>query len=305
MQHNTEIDTVGIQIDCNNSYEQGEVLNGLLGFILKIDTLYLGNKRYKPNKQLDFTKTEYCLYHGRALIATIKTGTYRAKSHFGNSYIIKYFLSVKFAGLKRYNNKLDRVSFLSLVRVTAYLNDREIPFKFTELDICIDVPCKFYHILAICTKKSPKTNYYGLTDIQKYHGETTWIENIDTTKRDKAVLRAYAYDKRYKERLKYDITRFELKLQPKYFNKYGFSLRSIVKALDRYHVMYFKNLEDKHCKISAYNSYGIIRKREIQRLGFDKHRLLPDIRYIKHFLDTIQDVSEFDIEFGLVDIELL
>ncbi len=88
-------------------------------------------------------------------------------------------------------------------------------------------------------------------------------------KQDKALLRSYVYDKGAKEGLCAPITRFELKLQSKYFSKYGFRIDNIQKALNRYHVMYFPDIADKCKKIEEYRSYKRVYKRERERLGLD------------------------------------
>jgi hypothetical protein len=138
-------------------------------------------------------------------------------------------------------------------------------------------------MLAICTQKSPKTQYYGLTEKQNYT-TTTYIEKITEDKFDKAVLRAYLYDKSLKEHLDYAITRFELKLQPKFFNKHGFNVWYLENTLARYYVMYFEDIEIKNTKIEAYNSYQTVRKRELKRLGFDTYRLYADMNTISNFI---------------------
>lgn len=124
---------------------------------------------------------------------------------------------------------------------------------------------------------------------------TTYIEKIPSKNLEKAVLRAYTYNKSLKERLSKHITRFELKLQPKYFHKYSFNITSIEKALSRYYVMYFKNSHEKTRIIEAYERYQLFRKREIDRLNLEKYRLNPDITKIKSFLEQLLNINDFDI----------
>jgi len=127
-----------------------------------------------------------------------------------------------------------------------------------------------------------------------FSGLTTYIEKIERNKLTKAVLRAYTYDKRHKELLPYDITRFEIKLQAKYFNKHGFSIESIEKTLDRYHVMYFENLLEKYTIMTIYDKYKTVQKREICRLGLEQYRIYADMDYISDFIDLILNVTDSD-----------
>jgi hypothetical protein len=288
MNYKTEIDTIAIQIDCNYAEQQREILDGLLRFTTGL-SLFIGHKDSIVG--INMIRREHYIYANNTTVATINTGVFRAGSYIQNNYAMKYYINIKFAGLKTYNEILDKASHDYLLKICAFLNTRGIAFKLTELDVCIDSECAFDNILAICTKKSPKTKYNKLTDTQMYNS-TTYIEDITAKKYSKAVLRAYTYDKRYKEKLSYDLTRFEIKLQPKYFNKYGFSVASIEKALDRYHVMYFESVEYKNEIITSYSAYKTVRKREIKKLKFNEYRLLPDMQYINNFIYQLQNIND-------------
>ncbi len=295
----TAIDTIGIQIDCNNAYIQREILQSILGFTMMTNSLYVDHKDYPVG--MNTTRREYFIYSNNITVATINTGVFRAGSHANNDYAMKYYINIKFAGLKKYNDVLDASSHNCLLMICAYLNTRGIVFKLTELDVCIDAECAYENILAVCTKKSPKTHYHELIDDQVY-ATTTYIEKIVAQKRDKAVLRAYTYDKSHKEKLSSKITRFEVKLQPKYFNKYGFSIKAIEKALNRYHVMFFENIEEKHSKIEAYDRYKSVQKRELKRLKFNNYRLYADMGYIETFINLILTVNDYNIYNMLLPI---
>ncbi len=280
IKHATAVDTIGMQIDLDNERTQIETLHGLLDF-MKECRLYI---------ETSTVEKKYLLYAHKQTIATVTTGSFNTGSYINNEFSTKYYIAIKFAGLKRHKENIDNASHDILLTICAYLNVRGIRFKLTELDICIDIECAYENILAVCTKKSPKTHYHALTDDQVYV-TTSYIEKIEKQKRDKAVLRAYTYDKSNKEKLSNKITRFEIKLQAKYFNKYGFSIEAIQKAFDRYHVMYFKDVAEKEKKIEKYQSYQHVYKREINALGFANYRLLPDMGYIEHFIYNILSVG--------------
>jgi hypothetical protein len=279
MKHATAIDTIGIQIDCNDATEQQYVLTGLLDFIIKADSLYLQNNSFILDSNVMII--EYCIYANNTIVAKINTGIFRTGKV--NNYVTKYYINVTFAGLKRCNEVLDAVSMDSLLRVCAYFNVKNIKFKLTELDICIDVDCPFEHMLAICIKKTPKTKYYTFNDRQAY-SNTTYIEKISIKKLNSSVSRAYYYDKRAKQNLDYDRSRFELKLQHRYFNKYGFDTKAIQNALNRYYVMYFKNIGDRNAIIEAYNGYEFVREKEAIGLDLHRYRIYPDIDVIQNFI---------------------
>ena len=298
MEHSTTVDTVGIRIEVNSDFEQREIQNEILNYIRDTRGIYISCKNYFYGKgEHDFSR-EYFIHCINTTIATIYTGFFTKINHTTKQFQKKFYINIKFAGLKRYDKAIDKASLDCLLRVCAYLNTRGIPFYLTELDVCIDVKCAFEHLLSVCVRRSPKTKYYGLRDSQKYNN-TTYLEKIEKEKLDRAVLRAYAYDKSYKEDLDYALTRFELKLQPKYFNKYGFYIKAIEKAINRYYVMYFDSLDIKNSKIDKYNSYKNPKKREIERLGFEDYRIYADMNYIEDFIDLLQEIDEFSYKFGL------
>lgn len=219
-----------------------------------------------------------------ATIAKIHTGFFTTVKE-GKVYP-KFYINITFAGLKRYNDIADYVSNDCLMKICAFLNRSAIRYKLTEMDVCIDIECPFEHMMAFCVKKSPKTKYYAFEDRQAYK-QTQYIEKISSEKVGSSVLRAYYYDKRAKESLPYYLTRFELKLQNKYFNKYGVSVESIQKALNRYYVLHFKNTFDKYVMMDIYRSQPFIRSKQALKLGFEPYRIYPDIMAIKHYLDQM------------------
>jgi hypothetical protein len=298
MEYETHIDTVTVQIDCDDSVMQQMLLKELLGYINTFG-LYTGSKDVNENKATDIIKVEYALYANNSTLLTINTGSFR--TIINARYVIKYYVSVKLAGLKSYNEDSDRQSNDILMLLCAYLNSNQIVFKFAELDVAIDANIPFEHMVAVCTKKTPKTNYWEFGEQKVYENQTTYIEKIEKSKLNKAILRSYVYDKSLKEGLPYNMTRFEIKLQSAFFNKYGFDINPIQNALNRYHVMYFEDIGLKNSKIDAYNHYQKPQKREIQRLGFEEYRLYPNVDYIASFIDYLLNIY-FYPDFGILYI---
>ena len=289
MNHHTTIDTVKVQADFDNAFEQREALNVLIQTLTATGIFSIQQKDYLSN-----FKSDFFIYSHQTTIASITTKLFNERINGTSSYAIKYYISVKLAGLCRYNEKIDSISHYCLLKTCAFFNTNNIAFKLTELDVCIDAECEFHHLLALCVKKSPKTDYYNPSDMQAYT-DTSYIEKIPYKKLEKAVLRAYMYNKSHKERLSQKITRFELKLQPRYFNKYSFDIAQIEKALNRYYVMYFKDSDQRSHAIEAYEKYQVFRKREITRLGLDTYRLYPDIATIQSFLKQLLHVNDFEV----------
>jgi hypothetical protein len=145
---------------------------------------------------------------------------------------------------------------------------------------------KIDNVLVICTTKLPRTEYYSLND-SFYNGDSVYIEKFTKNKLDYYSQRAYVYNKAKKENLKYPLTRFELKLQKSFF-KNDLDFETIVNAINRYTVMYFKNIYEKNIIIDRYYSYSRIGKRDTERMGLDRYRLKPDVVKIERFIDNLK-----------------
>jgi hypothetical protein len=290
MKYTTGIDTLALQIDCNDGMTQHVILDGLLMQQNNFPSTHLAYQDYTFGTNTNLKKRKHIFFCKSTKLATIDTGSYRYYNYQNYSFETKFYINIKFAGLRSYNELADKTAYDFLLLICSYLNTRGIFYKLTELDICIDSFCKMENILAICTRKAPKTQYYPLNSVQRYD-TTTYIEKIAKNKLKSAVLRAYTYDKGYKEELDQDITRFEIKLGSTYFRRYGCSAESIVNALNRYSVLYFEDVNLKNAKMEAYSNYQVVRKREIQRLEFEKYRLYADAKWIMDYINHLYSVN--------------
>jgi hypothetical protein len=234
----------------------------------------------------------FFIYYNNTYIASISTGIYTTydKNMIATNI---YYISTKFAGLKRYNELVDNASLDCLFRICAFFNSHNLVFKVTQLDIAIDINTKFENVLAVCTKRTPNTQYFSLSEQQKFE-QTRYVENIAYDKLHKVSKHAYTYDKAFKEGLDFDLTRFELSLNPKFFSKNALNIENIAKALDRYHVMYFPTTKEKQTKINEYESYTNFRSRDIKKIGFEAYRLYPDLIYINEFLSWMFNIELLD-----------
>jgi hypothetical protein len=292
LKYTTEIDTLSLQLNFNTDNEQRVILQDILNHLKNIFNSYIDTVKYTVGS---VKKMEYKIYCNNRTVLSFITGY----SH--NNYFIK----IKFAGLKTYDAIVDDTSLNYLYITVAYINTKDIIWNLAELDVAIDIPLvNFDNLLAICTSKTA-TQYHILGEIQQYDGETTYIEKFDNEySKNTAIKRSYLYNKALKEQNVhnhipgFNLQRFEVKLQAPYFTRYGFDIDILIKTLDKYHLLYFNNINEKHALILRYNNHRSgIRQREIQRWQLDRYRLYYEVDYIRHFIYILTTITNEHI-FG-------
>jgi len=289
--YNTQIDTVKIQLEFNNQEEQHTAHSNIISYISKY---YYVNYTDFTNEMSGQTNRVFFVYYNNTYIASISTGIHM-KNDRHNRPITVFSIGIKLAGLQRYDKAIDNASNNCLWRLCAFANSNKLAFKITQLDVAIDIYAKFENVMAVCTKRTPNTQYYSLSEQQMFE-ETRYVEKIAIDRLYRISKHAYTYDKAYKENLNYDLTRFELSLGNKFFNKYGADINAIAKALDRYHVMYFPTVSEKQNKIVEYESFKNFRSRDVERIGFEAYRVYPDLQYINDFLYWMFNIELFHFE---------
>ncbi len=275
--YSTEVDTASIKINCN-SLEEQQGISFMLG---RAVTEY--NKVCIRDKV--FTKEREILFNNNRL-GIIRLGMNPLWNKFARQYDMNFYVAVSFYGLKSHIGILDNLSNGCLFSVCGILNTFSIEYVFTELDVCLDISAKIDNVLAICTTKLPRTEYH-LVNNSFYSGDTVYIEKISKDKISYNSQRAYVYNKAKKENLNYPLTRFELKLQKSFF-KNDLDFEAIIDALNRYKIMYFPNIYEKSIVIDRYNSYSRISRRDIERMGLERHRLRPDVVKIERFIKSLK-----------------
>ncbi|WP_151948077.1 hypothetical protein [Aliarcobacter butzleri] len=278
MIYSTEIDTVSIQINCSNL----EVQQGISFMISRAVTEY--NKVYIKDNA--YTKQREILFNNNRL-GTIRLGMNPIWNKFTRKSIINYYVAVSFYGLKSHIEILDNLSNGCLFTVCGILNTFNFNYVFTELDVCLDMNTKMDNILAICTTKLPRTEYHLLNN-SFYNGDTVYIEKISKDRINYNSQRAYVYNKAKKENLRFPLTRFEIKLQKLFFINNEFDSEIIINTLNRYAVMYFKNISEKNMIINKYNSYSRVSKRDIEKMELNKYKLEFDVSKIENFINTLK-----------------
>lgn len=288
IRYTTQIDTIAIQINCATDSIQRDTVEGLIEFLQIHLNSYIVTETYSAGA---VPKVEHKLYCNNRTVFSIQTGfSHRV-----------FYIKIIFAGLSTYDPIVDTTSLDHLWVVMGYINTFKLPYNFAELDIAIDIPHVYLEqLLAFCSSHTAGTKYNGLGEVQHhYDGETYYIEIV--TNEYMAIKRAYLYDKRIKEFNKhnfdigYEVQRFEVKLQSKYFNKYGLDINHIEHTLSKYHLLYFDNPVDKQYIIDRYNSYAKVTQREIGRMELEQFRLYPDMEYINMFLYHLQTITLDDL----------
>jgi hypothetical protein len=278
MTYSTEIDTISIQVNCSSLEEQ----QGISFMIARA----IGEYNKVCIKDNIFTKKREILFNNNRL-GIIRLGMNPILNKFTRQYDTNYYVAVSFAGLKSYIGVLDNLSKGCLFATCGILNTFNIDYMFTELDVCLDISAKIDNVLAICTTKLPRTEYHQANH-SFYDGETVYIEKISTDRINYNSQRAYVYNKSKKEKLFFNLTRFELKLQKLFFLNNDLNFSMIINALDRYTVMYFQNINEKNMIVDRYNSYSRVSKRDIYRMGLDKYRLKQDVVKIERFINNLK-----------------
>lgn len=284
-QHETNIDTVAFQMDFEKAEDQRRKLTLLCQWVT-----IRGLGKLEQDKSSKFI-IKYEVFFAGTVIFTIHSGfTSKADGLTGEKGL--YYIRIRFAGLKSHKQRQDEASFNALMTICAFLNTTRSKFRMVELDVAIDTFCNFDNILAICVNKSGKTTYNEIGHKQYYKCvPTTYIEKYrNSNESDNAVVRSYLYDKSEKNGLiGTSITRFELKLQNRFFLQYGFNTQSIINAMNKYYVMYFESAEQKSQYCSVLKNFRITQD-EIEIFGLNRFRLYLDGNVVKEFIRQIESV---------------
>jgi len=264
IKYNTVIDSVALHIYCNDKDQQHGILQQVKGWIVstRIVTIKFDDKIKK-----------YRLLRGNTTLATLTQSATHSN----------FYIRIRFAGLKSYNDKQDTASYNLLIAIVAFLNTTRYTYRLAELDIALDCLCPFENILIINNNKKANVVYSPLGYIQYFNGvPTSYIEQYPhIQQRKNAVSRAYLYDKSSKEKLPYTLTRFELKLQNRYFLKNDFDVSSIVSAMNNYTILHFDNVNLKEWVIHEYNTHKSLRRVS------PHNRLQIDSKVLSSFIKTI------------------
>ena len=284
----TGLDRVKLRVEFFNSNEQSELIIALKSLLSDgMKSMYFRDN-YSNNSL--FINGYYL---GNMYLSII--GSCYSKSMFINKkkrLVYRYSVTVEFAGLKSYNYKKDNIMHNYLMKVISLFNFNNINFEVIGLDLFVDVDKPFINMFAFCNKKVGKVKYYKTLEKQ-YHFGTHYIEKFNNTHKN-IMRRAYLYDKSLKENLFLPITRFELKIQTRFFNRnkidnfFGkkiFYTNLLNRLIESYHILYFSNLRIKDIELNSFSSLeDSLRRRDIFKLSLNNYRIIPDIRNVVDYL---------------------
>lgn len=289
----TGLDRVKLRVEFFNSNEQSELIIALKSLLSDgMKSMYFRDN-YSNNSL--FINGYYL---GNMYLSII--GSCYSKSMFINKkkrLVYRYSVTVEFAGLKSYNYKKDNIMHNYLMKVISLFNFSNINFEVIGLDLFVDVDKPFKNMFAFCNKKVGGVKYYKTLEKQ-YHFGTHYIEKFNNTHKN-VMKRAYLYDKSLKEKLLFPITRFELKIQTRFFNRNkinGFFDRKIFytnllnRLMESYHVLYFRSLVLKNQELASYALFeDTIRRRDFYKLSLNNYRIIPNISNVVDDLLNLLD----------------
>ncbi|WP_148624681.1 hypothetical protein [Aliarcobacter cryaerophilus] len=277
----TGLDRIKLRVEFFDSNEQSEFIIALKSLLSdSIEKIY-----FKDNSQNNSLFING--YYQRNKYLSIVSSCYsKSKCINKKKDIVTIFsVTVEFAGLKSYNYKKDNLMNKYIMMVISYLNLNFINFEVIGLDLFVDVDKPFENMFAFCNKKVGKVKYYKTLEKQ-YHFGTHYIEKFNNTHKN-VMRRAYLYDKSLKEKLLFPITRFELKIQTRFFNrnkidnffdKKIFYTNLLNRLIESYHILYFRSIAIKNLELASYAFLeDNIRRRDIYKLFLNHYRIIPDI----------------------------
>lgn len=277
VKHETNIDTVAVQLDFKTALEQRNKFNLIYNWIIGRGLGILKDNKDKSSHRVRV----YDLMSGKSKLATLHTS-------FSNNFYIR----IRWCGLKSFKRKHDEAFFASLVTICAWLNTTRTFYRFVELDIALDLFCPFSKVLFTCVKPVNNVLYNPIGFLQYYKNvPTNYIEDYkDKKKRKYAIRRSYQYDKSNKEGLDYFVTRCEWKLQNRFFLRYGFNLNSISSVLNKYAVFYFDKSQDKQLEVHKMRSKRNLDYLDLFRLEHKYNRVYADLDVVKKFIWQVETV---------------
>lgn len=310
------VDSISLRIDFVDKNKRDLVYSELLNFI---KTTKLVGLYYDKGKSTQFFKCT-------KLISSNTTIGDISKSGYPNPYskITNYYVSINFYGLKRHIKDLDEKSELLLKNVMAFINkDKSLVPMISQLDICMDMPYKInntvivpinrksrkkYHDLGKCDNVGNRIQMYkGTFYVEKFtrHDDKKWFTEKEKLlaeirkRRNNVQKRAYLYDKRKQlidksnYNLGYSLTRFEMKLQNRYFLNNKVSIEAFLRELKDYKVLYFEDLKEKDNFTKKYNKANSNKERTelIEKASLFAITIKTNLSNIDKFIRMIDTIT--------------
>lgn len=277
VRHETNIDTVAIQLEFKTGLEQRNKFNLIYNWTIGRGLGKLELNEERTNHRVNI----YDLMSGKSKLATLHTG-----------FSKNFYIRIRWCGLKSFKSRQDEKSFSSLMTICALLNTTRSNYRFVELDIALDLFCPFNKVLAMCINPVNNVPYNTIGRLQFYKDSSTnYIEDYkDKKKRKYAMKRSYLYHKSNKEDLDYYVTRFEIKLQNHWFLRYEFNLDIIIRVLDKYAVFYLNDSISRRTVINQLKDTKTLSNNQLLKLERKYKRIYHDTAVIKEFIRKVKSV---------------
>lgn len=156
--------------------------------------------------------------------------------------LVQYYINIIMTGIMDYDYDLIlvRAEFIAGIRSALLSSGADI--RVSAIDVCIDTNNKYENMLAYCGIERPNVDYIPLDKKQKYE-TTTYVEDLNRKQVSTASSRSYWYDKTKKDNLNFTLTRFEVKMQPRFFYKVEMldTSSKVLDNLERYRLLHFNS----------------------------------------------------------------
>ena len=289
----THIDTIKLMIDTYDQEQQYETLLSIVNALSTVPFAFMKSTTQQSDGSLGkptIEKVHYVMYKGKK-IAAVTTGRYITRCYGVSDCIDVYYVAVSFYGLTRHHIS-DTGSRQCLLSLCKYINNNQIIFRITQLDVCLDIKAPFENILTLLTRRVPNVRYFMPDEVHD-NGKIRRIEHVSAGRYNKASVRAYTYDKMAKNPwIKYDLTRFELKFNSSFFKGVDKPMTAIKKAIDRYTIMYFEDLQTRSTVLARYTEQWDCKKIDISKLDIEKYTLTVDIDYVSEFIEMLFTIDD-------------
>lgn len=292
MEATTLIDSIGVNITFQSNVQQRDVLLKLKKHTNDLDKSINVIAKEKENKDGAFIGIYYLVVYKNIELAEIHTGAAPSKDG------ITFYINIIFAGLASYTEKNDLIRSEVLLSTCSWLNDKKVAFSIKELDVSMDIlsPIIYTHVMQL--KKVP--NASNQTE-NLYNGETTYLQK--KKKSYSYSTTAILYDKKVKEKLPYNISRFEVRfLFQKDERDNLFNLQhKISKGLERYGLFYFEELLLKN-EVIRHQDFieknGKPRARQYKQLvkQIEEFRLKPDLNYVMEYIYGLYSIKNYKMK---------
>jgi len=285
MRTETAIDTVTLQCNFNHEDKCDSAKDDILELL----------KKYNYYSE-DDSEVQYRY----KTVATIEQASYSYVKKNKKKANVVWYLSIKLAGLKRYNTYLDIAATNCLLIIASYFNTKKLAMKITQLDVALNIFTKFENVLSLCTKRLPKADYYKANEEQKYLTTQYFVKYDSKEQKNRATTHACLYDKTVKHDLAFKLTRFEISFSKKFLKKNGLNVGSIYNEFKRYHVLYMPNKKKKQELMDQYDAKDVLRQKDIKELKLNWNRLDIDINVLIDFAIRLYRVDDITLESYII-----